>query len=633
MALKLDLTKAYDRMEWSFLRKVLIRFGFAHDWIEMVMQCVSSMRYSFLIRGKLPGYVCLSRGLRQGDPLSPYLFLLGAEGFSALLQRKQVAGLLPGIEDVIETYGQASGQLVNFSKSFVVFSKNVSEEMREEVSSLMGVEVVASHEKYLGLPTYLGRKKTATFQYIKDNLAKKIDGWQGKMLSGEGKDILIQVVAQALPSYAMSVFQLIKNFCEDLDQMCARFWWGTTLDKKKIHWKTWNALCNLREEGGLGFRSLTNFNSAMLAKQAWRVIHYLNSLIVRIYKAKYFPESSFWEASSHASPSFSWRSISSSRDLLKENSCWQIGNGEEVNIWSDCWISGLQAGRLSNNDSAMGEVSKVSDLISATGVWNDALIRRLFDREEAEIILNIPLSHRNILDRLVWKRFWKRIWKVLIPNAAKVFAWRVCHDILPSVERLATRHIQTLSLTELGVLIFLLWSIWKERNSRVWEGKSVLACDVVLRADTRMQEFRVHNTNFALASARRRRVQTWVAPSTGVLKINVDGSFHHNTRSGGFGFVIRDSSGAMLAGGAGPLCGLISSEHAEVLACRNAIRFAIDHGFVPALLETNAQEVQHQLAAQASHNASASGRLYEDLSLLLDPQNILTVSYVSRMAM
>ncbi|XP_024171787.1 uncharacterized protein LOC112177760 [Rosa chinensis] len=202
------------------------------DVTEAVCNFLHSVQYSFLVRGRPRGLVTPSRGLRQGDPLSPYLFLLGAEGFSALLQQKQAAGLLPGIEvcneapsvnhllfaddsmlygqasledcfqilEVFETYGRASGQVVNFNKSSVVFSKNVSECMQDEVASLLGVEIVDSHEKYLGLPTYVGRKKTATFQYIKDNLAKKLTNWQGKLLSGAGKDILIRVVAQALPT-------------------------------------------------------------------------------------------------------------------------------------------------------------------------------------------------------------------------------------------------------------------------------------------------------------------------------------------------------------------------------------------------------------------------------------------------
>ncbi|XP_061998880.1 uncharacterized protein LOC133716172 [Rosa rugosa] len=104
------------------------------------------------------------------------------------------------LQDVIETYGKASGQLVNFDKSSVAFSKNVPEEMQDEVSTYLGVQVVDVHEKYLGLPTYIGRKKTATFQYIKEKLAKKLEAWQGKMLTGAGKDILIWVVASAQPT-------------------------------------------------------------------------------------------------------------------------------------------------------------------------------------------------------------------------------------------------------------------------------------------------------------------------------------------------------------------------------------------------------------------------------------------------
>ncbi|KAM5554325.1 hypothetical protein ABKV19_022611, partial [Rosa sericea] len=87
------------------------------------------------------------------------------------------------IQEILETYGRASGQVVNFAKSSVVFSKNVPVDLQDEISNLLGVEVVESHAKYLGLPTYVGRKKTSTFQYIKERLSKKLSSWQGKLLS------------------------------------------------------------------------------------------------------------------------------------------------------------------------------------------------------------------------------------------------------------------------------------------------------------------------------------------------------------------------------------------------------------------------------------------------------------------
>ncbi|XP_024196455.1 uncharacterized protein LOC112199713 [Rosa chinensis] len=290
MALKLDFSKAYNQMEWLFLRKVMIRLGFAQKWIELVMQCVSTVR---------------------------------AEGFSALLQQKQALVLLPGIE--------------------------------------------------------------------------------GKFLRGAGKDILIRVVAQALPTYAMSVFQLTNGFCEDLEQMCAKFWWGSTTDKRKIHWKTWNDLYNPRQAGGLGFRSLATFNSTMLAKQAWRVVSNPASLVARIYKAKYYPEGSFWSAPVHASPSYSWRSIVSTRETLKANSYWQIGDGSNVSIFSDCWVLDLPAGRPDVRSSFVGIVHKVNELITETGYWDIPLLQELFSMEEVEAISRIQLSHHVVEDRLVWR--------------------------------------------------------------------------------------------------------------------------------------------------------------------------------------------------------------------------------------
>ena len=73
MAIKLDMEKAYDRVHWGFLRRVLFKMGFHELWIKRVMKCVTSVKYSVLINGKPSAWFCPSRGLRQGDPLSPYL--------------------------------------------------------------------------------------------------------------------------------------------------------------------------------------------------------------------------------------------------------------------------------------------------------------------------------------------------------------------------------------------------------------------------------------------------------------------------------------------------------------------------------------------------------------------------------
>lgn len=262
------------------------------------MMCVTTVRYNFLINGELAGPITPTRGLRQGDPLSPYLFILCAEGLTYLLSNAENDGRLHGcrvargappithlffaddsliffkankreaevVKECLKRYERASGQAVNLHKSCATFSSNTSNEQREEVCGIIGVDQSADFGKYLGLPSFIGRNRTKIFAFVENKVSNRLNSWNKKFLSKAGKEILIKSVAQALPTYTMSVYLLPRSTCSRLEASMAKFWWQQGRAERGLHWQNWKRLCVQKGKGGMGFKCLHDFNVAMLGK-------------------------------------------------------------------------------------------------------------------------------------------------------------------------------------------------------------------------------------------------------------------------------------------------------------------------------------------------------------------------------
>jgi hypothetical protein len=238
MFLKMDMEKAFDRMEWPFILAILKQLGFSSIWIDWVRTCIISASFSILLKGSPFAHFTPERGLRQGDPLSPFLFILGSEVLSRLLLREESIGSLKGLriarncalinyllfandlllfrkatlieaaslKSCLDKYCSWSGKSINASKSSIRFSRNTNPVTTVVIRNWFPFDENLPKSLYLGLPIFLENSKRRGFQGIIKKVNSRINGWRAKTLSQTGILVLIKSVAATIPSYAMGTF-------------------------------------------------------------------------------------------------------------------------------------------------------------------------------------------------------------------------------------------------------------------------------------------------------------------------------------------------------------------------------------------------------------------------------------------
>ena len=233
----------------------MLRMGFSQQWIDLVMACVTSVNFMVLINGQPGESFSPSRGLRQGDPLSPYLFILVCEVLSRNvklaaahnhLDKLYLSKSCPGIShlffaddslffstantrnanrlhSIIHNYCLASGQSLNIDKSALCFSISTTDAMRTDIAGIFNVPIIDNPGTYLGIPSTWGKTRSQALSYIKDRVRGKIDGWKSNILSQAGREVLIKSIAPAVPRYPMHIFLIPKKLCNSINSDLANF--------------------------------------------------------------------------------------------------------------------------------------------------------------------------------------------------------------------------------------------------------------------------------------------------------------------------------------------------------------------------------------------------------------------------
>ncbi|KAH9751892.1 putative reverse transcriptase/RNA-dependent DNA polymerase [Citrus sinensis] len=252
----------------------------------------------------------------------------------------------------------------------------------------------------------------------------------------------------------------------------AKFWWRSKEDKRGIHWARWGKMSHAKSRGGLGFREMSSFNRALVAKQGWRLLQYPELLVTRVLKARYYKETDFLQARAGSNPSYIWRSILWGRQVLQKGFRWRIGNGEKIQICRDNWIPRPETFKPISIQNMAADAS-VADLISQENNWDQRKVRQWFMDEDAAEILRIPLPRRPRMDEVIWHfdkkgqysvksgyqlalkiknpdkpscsskglHHWNLLWTLQLPEKIKIFMWRASHNLLRTADNLWRREI------------------------------------------------------------------------------------------------------------------------------------------------------------------------------------------------
>ncbi|KAL0407592.1 UNVERIFIED_CONTAM: putative mitochondrial protein [Sesamum latifolium] len=364
---KLDMAKAYDRLNWNFLYRMVSQIGFPAQWIAKVRMLTENCWFNILINGEGAGFFKSTRGLRQGDPLSPTLFVLAAECLSRGLdnlfaQHPRLHYLTRGslnvshlafaddviifskgtrrelkiLMDFLQHYEAISGQRINRDKSSFTVDKRTSNLRIQCIQQVTGFRLKYLPITYLGAPLFKGNKKGVLFDDLVQKIKNRISGWEKALLSHGGRLQLIKSVLSAMPTYLLQTLKPPKFITERIDRIFNKFFWGSFGNQKRMIWSSWESVCYPTEEGGFGVRKLDDVIEAFQHKLWWRFRNQ-QSLWSRFLLDKYCKGTHPVVAQPSYIASVIWKRLCHFRTKAEPHIFWSIGEGE-ISFWFDNWM-------------------------------------------------------------------------------------------------------------------------------------------------------------------------------------------------------------------------------------------------------------------------------------------------------
>eukprot|EP00253_Pinus_taeda_P015197 PITA_15197 len=385
MIIKLDMVNAFDWVNHSFLQVVLKTFGISEHFISRVMECISFNWTAPLINGR-PGIAFKSsRGLRQGCPLSPFLYIIMAETLSLHLENKRRIKEITGIDivrgskginhslfaddtlliggasslmarrfkETLDLFLQASGGKLKNNKC-MIYTWNVPRHITQRISLIMEIPAQGnwSHFMYLGLPLAKETIKTEIWAKLIEKLRGKLQSWGVYWLNLAGRTILIKAILSALPIYQFATTLAPASIHKHMELIIRSFLCqGGKQDTKKFSLVKWSKVILPLEKGGLGIRVPRLANMAMGFKLIWRILSERGAWWTEIIKRKYLNGANrniLTETIIDRQSTLVWKLIKKSLPQFKFHISRALGNGRGISIWDDRIMGSEARGSLPN---------------------------------------------------------------------------------------------------------------------------------------------------------------------------------------------------------------------------------------------------------------------------------------------
>ncbi|XP_024007996.1 uncharacterized protein LOC112083994 [Eutrema salsugineum] len=388
ITIKVDIAKAFDTLSWDFLFNCLQGILLPDHYIRCLKACVCTTNFTLGYNGAVHGYFKGKRGLRQGDPLSPYLFVIAMNCLSLMLNQAAldgkfqyhhqcegtklthlcfaddllifIDGSLSSVQNVLQVLREfelRSGLAVSIHKS-CFFSAGLSPEEVQNITETTGLSPGTLPMRYLGVPLCTKKLSIANCEPLLQQIKGKISSWSVKTLSFAGRLQLLNTVIAGITNFWCSNFVLPKLCIRKINSLCSAFLWKGTVEGHHTARISWDQVTMQKSEGGLSIRNLYVWNKACIIKLLWLLFFQSGSVWVAWFKERVLKGNvnNLWSAKLKQTNSWFANKIIKSREEAYDWIKLRVGNGRSCLFWTDNWspFGNLQKFLQSVGDRRLG---------------------------------------------------------------------------------------------------------------------------------------------------------------------------------------------------------------------------------------------------------------------------------------